>query len=101
MVYDGAHRLKPITIIIGANSTGKTAIMSLPLLLKQTAMTSENRLRGPLKLHGQEVSFEQAQQLYFNGDLSSKLEIGIAFDSQRMLANIHREIDEFATYLGD
>ena len=37
----GSVHLKPLTVVVGANNVGKTALLQLPLLIKQTASTPE------------------------------------------------------------
>jgi predicted ATPase len=95
----GALRLKPITIIIGANSVGKTAILQLPLLLKQTAAPSERRFRGALKLHGKDVSFGQTKQLFHNLDTSKPLTIEFGLEDPHLLAAVHSRARETYIYL--
>ena len=53
--------IKPLTILAGANSSGKTSIMQLLLLLKQTLEAPYNP--GPLMLDGPNVNFSEAEQL--------------------------------------
>ena len=53
--------IKPLTILAGANSSGKTSIMQPLLLLKQTLEAPYNP--GPLMLDGPNVNFSEAEQL--------------------------------------
>jgi AAA ATPase-like protein len=95
----GALHLKPITIIIGANSVGKTAILQLPLLLKQTASPSERRFRGALKLHGKDVSFGQSHQIFHNLDTSKPLVIEFGFESPELLQSLFSRARETYSYM--
>ena len=52
--------LRPLTILTGANSSGKSSIMQPLLLLKQTMEASYDP--GPLKLDGPNVIFTEARQ---------------------------------------
>jgi hypothetical protein len=53
--------IRPLTILAGANSSGKSSIMQSLLLLKQTLEASYDP--GPLLLHGPNVKFTSADQL--------------------------------------
>src|SRR2546421_3462522 len=53
--------IKPLTILAGANSSGKSSIMQPLLLLKQTLEAPYNP--GPLLLNGPNVKFTSAEQL--------------------------------------
>ncbi len=53
--------IRPLTILAGANSSGKSSIMQPLLLLKQTLEASYNP--GALLLHGPNVKFTSADQL--------------------------------------
>lgn len=51
---EGEIKIKPITILLGANSVGKSSIVNLLLMLQQTA--SSNTYKSALRLHGENVS---------------------------------------------
>ncbi len=53
--------IRPLTILAGANSSGKSSIMQPLLLLKQTLEVSYDA--GPLQLNGPNVKFSLADQL--------------------------------------
>jgi hypothetical protein len=53
--------IRPLTILAGANSSGKSSIMQPLLLLKQTLEASYDA--GPLLLNGPNVKFTAAEQL--------------------------------------
>lgn len=68
--------LAPITLMLGANSAGKTSIMQLPLLLKQTFLSSDRQL--DLNLGGQAddlVDMGSFADLIHSHD--AKLELGL------------------------
>ena len=52
--------IRPLTILAGANSSGKSSIMQLLLLMKQTLEASHDP--GPLLLNGPNVKFTSANQ---------------------------------------
>ncbi len=67
--------LRPLTVLAGANSSGKSAVMQPLLMLKQTLQSSYDA--GPLKLDGPHVSFTELHQLYsYNGSDVLRLAIG-------------------------
>src|SRR5271155_844660 len=53
--------IRPLTILAGTNSSGKSSIMQPVLLLKQTL--EETYDPGALLLHGPNVRFTDAEQL--------------------------------------
>src|SRR5207237_2648695 len=53
--------IKPLTILAGSNSSGKSSMMQPLLLLKQTLEASYDP--GPLLLNGPNVKFTSADQL--------------------------------------
>jgi hypothetical protein len=55
--------IRPLTILAGANSSGKSSIMQPLLLLKQTLEAPYDP--GPLELSGPNVSFTTADQVFF------------------------------------
>ena len=74
--------IQPLTLIAGANSSGKSSIMQPLLLLKQT-LEAQGEPRGALLLDGPNAKFTSAEQILhrFNNqetytDFMIKLEIG-------------------------
>src|SRR5262245_32205234 len=53
--------IRPLTLLAGANSSGKSSMMQPVLLLKQTLEVGYDP--GPLLLHGPNVKFTAAEQL--------------------------------------
>src|SRR5438132_10068460 len=53
--------VRPLTLLAGANSSGKSSMMQPLLLLKQTLEVSYDA--GPLQLNGPNVKFTSADQL--------------------------------------
>jgi len=54
--------VRPLTVLAGANSSGKSSMLQPLLLLKQTLEATYDP--GPLLLHGPNVRFSQAEQLF-------------------------------------
>ena len=77
--------IRPLTILAGANSSGKSSIMQPLLLLKQTLNASYDP--GPLMLNGPNIKFTAADQLLSNigGKRINTLSIGITLDESTEL----------------
>ncbi len=68
--------IKPLTILAGANSSGKSSMMQPLLLLKQTLETTYDP--GPLLLNGPNVKFTSAEQLLSRTNKENSFHVGIA-----------------------
>lgn len=71
--------IRPLTILAGSNSSGKSSIMQSLLLLKQTLEATYDP--GPLLLHGPNVRFNSADQLFSQlgkSQRAEKFEISVA-----------------------
>ncbi len=62
---DQSIEIRPLTVLAGANSSGKSSIIQPLLLLKQTLEAPFDP--GPLRLDGPNVRFNKADQLFFTG----------------------------------
>lgn len=67
-------KFKPITILLGANSVGKTSIMQLPLLYNQSLRPSTSN--PELKLNGNKVNLGEAQNLFHKLNTKKNIKIG-------------------------
>jgi predicted ATPase len=56
--------LKPITILLGANSVGKSSIIQLILMLQQTGRAGLKSYKSALKLYGGYVNMGNAENLF-------------------------------------
>lgn len=74
--------LRPLTLLSGRNSSGKSSLMQPLLLLKQTLEAPFDY--GPLRLDGPNVHFSEAQQLFWQGKSQNDraVEIGIAIGNK-------------------
>jgi len=71
--------LKPLTVLSGANSSGKSSAIQPILLLKQTYEASYDP--GPFLLSGPNIAFSEAQQMFWRGtrdDAAELMRIGFA-----------------------
>lgn len=78
--------IKPLTILAGANSSGKSSIMQPLLLLKQTLEATYDP--GPLLLDGPNVRFSSAEQLFWRtgkGGSANSLWVGVEVENDRKL----------------
>ncbi|HVO41137.1 MAG TPA: hypothetical protein VMT34_00875, partial [Aggregatilineales bacterium] len=69
--------IAPLTILAGANSSGKSSMIQPLLLLKQTLEATYDP--GPLLLDGPNVRFSHASQLFFSGKGRHGKSIRVAF----------------------
>ncbi len=87
---EGEVKIKPITILLGANSVGKSSIMQLFLLLQQTAL-SEKNYKSALKLHGGFVSLGEGLNLIRKKDSKKILSIDLDFYNGRIFEELREE----------
>lgn len=87
---EGQIKIKPITILLGANSVGKSSIMQLFLLLQQTAL-SEKNYKSALKLHGGFVSMGEGLNLIRKKDNTKILTIDLDFYNRRIFEEFKEE----------
>lgn len=79
----GEIRIEPITILLGANSVGKSSIIQLLLLLQQTALS--DKYKSALRLNGQYVSLGENENLFKDKDTSKELIINLQFEDNSFL----------------
>jgi predicted ATPase len=78
----GEIKLKPITILLGANSVGKSSIINLLLMLQQTA--NSTNYKSALRLHGENVSMGECENIFKNKDTSKNIVIDFEFKSEKL-----------------
>ncbi len=76
--------IRPLTVLAGANSSGKSSIMQPLLLLKQTLEASYDP--GPLLLNGPNVRFTYASQLFSKGYSTNAFTVGLTVDDHTRLS---------------
>ncbi|EKZ5661022.1 AAA family ATPase [Klebsiella aerogenes] len=81
--------LKPLTILLGANSCGKSAILNSFLMLSQSIETS-SRTETPFRLNGNRVGMGESLNLIKDKDKNKVLSFTFEFDEQ---TTIKRSID--------
>jgi predicted ATPase len=75
----GEIKLKPITILLGANSVGKSSIINLLLMLQQTA--NSTKYKSVLRLHGENLSMGECENIFRNKDTEKNIILGFEFSS--------------------
>jgi AAA ATPase domain/Protein of unknown function (DUF3696) len=77
--------IRPLTILAGANSSGKSSMMQTLLLLKQTVEAPYDP--GPLLIRGPNVKFSEVKQIFFHSASASRnqlIEIGLYVDGTEL-----------------
>ena len=80
--------IRPLTVLAGANSAGKSSVMQPLLLLKQTVEASGDP--GALLLNGENVKFTRADQLLAKGS-GDKFGVGIELSDGQTLGLLFRK----------
>jgi len=77
LVDTGDLRIRPLTFLVGPNSSGKTSIIQSLLLLKQTVESRD--LKNPLSINGPYVQLGSYPDLLFMHDYKARLEVDLSF----------------------
>lgn len=90
---DEDHRIaiRPLTLLAGANSSGKSSAIQPLLLLKQTLESGFDP--GPLRLHDTHVRFTRPEQIVWRtpgGDAVEELRVGLVLEGLRQLVSTFR-----------
>jgi predicted ATPase len=94
----GEIKLKPITILLGANSVGKSSIINLLLMLQQTA--NSTNYKSALRLHGENVSMGECENIFRNKDTSQNIVIDFEFDSDELKDFLKKDLfDDFINHV--
>src|SRR5712692_1316995 len=92
IVQEQSIEIKPLTILAGSNSTGKSSMMQPLLLLKQTLEASFDP--GPLWLYGPNVKFTATEQLLSRiarGHSLDSFQVGVRLNSGEFLKTQFRK----------
>lgn len=88
--------IKPITILLGANSVGKSSIIQFLLMLQQTGKTGIRSYKSALKLYGGYVNLGDPQNLFRKKDTSKPLSFSFNIKSKRLKSFLSTELlDQF------
>lgn len=90
--------LKPITILLGANSVGKSSIIQLLLMLQQTAQEDNMSYTSALKMYGGSVNMGSTENIYHKTDITKPVTISLSIKNEN-LSDYTREA--FGNYLDE
>jgi len=74
--------LRPITILLGANSVGKSALIQMLLMLQQTGKEGLKSYKSALKLYGGDINLGDPQNIFRKKDVSKPLGISFSIKSK-------------------
>jgi len=77
--------IRPLTVLAGANSSGKSSIMQPLLMLKQTLDSPNDP--GALLINGQNVNFSDPEQLFSVNSEEKQFKVKIEFDDVTLTIN--------------
>ena len=97
----GSLRIAPITILVGANSIGKSSILQMPLLFKQTYDQTDYKYQAALKIHGKDVSFGNAKQVFHKQDTNKPIVFRFDFIDETFSGLLKNQLDERLSNLQD
>src|SRR5215813_11045814 len=86
---ESSIEVRPLTVLAGANSSGKSSIMQPLLILKQTLEAPYDP--GPLLLNGPHIEFTRAEQFLSSGGEHKDFSVGFGLEGGRWLASIFRK----------
>lgn len=87
----GEIKVKPITILLGANSVGKSSLMQLFLMLQQTSQTDKN-YKSALKLHGGFTSMGEGLNLVRKKDKQKILSISLSVNDKKFKSTLSNDL---------
>jgi len=73
----GEIELKPITILVGKNSCGKSSLLRFPAVLKQTAIYGG--LNPPVSFFGDTIDYGNYEDIVYRKDTSQKISFSLAY----------------------
>lgn len=76
--------IKPITVLLGANSSGKSSMLQLLLLLQQTAEETSDSYKSALKMFGNRISVGKPENLFYGLDRKIPIQIQIGFKNEQI-----------------
>lgn len=76
--------IKPITVLLGANSSGKSSMLQLLLLLQQTAEEATESYKSALKIFGNRISIGKLENLFYGLNRKNQICIQIDLSNERI-----------------
>lgn len=87
----GNLKIKPITILLGANSIGKTSLLQFILMLQQTAIAKDN-YKAALKLHGGFLSLGEGKNIFRKHLTEKPVIIKLDFEDNRLVETFSKSL---------
>lgn len=84
---NGKLKIKPITLLLGANSIGKTSILQFILMLQQTALSNEN-YKAALKLHGGFLSLGEGKNIFRKQNTEKPVVLRLNFENENLSSQL-------------
>jgi predicted ATP-dependent endonuclease of OLD family len=95
--FDSASvKIRPITILLGANSVGKSSILQLFLMLQQTGKAGLKSYKSALKLYGGYVNLGDPQNLFRKRDKSKP--VTLTFELKNKILKDFLKNDYFESF---
>lgn len=91
----GEVKLKPITILLGANSVGKSSILQLILMLQQTSISKN--YKSSLRLHGENVSLGEIENIFKDKNTEKNIVLEFEFIDKKLVSLLKGELLEELT----
>lgn len=85
--------IKPITILLGANSIGKSSLMQLILLLKQT-LNTKSEYKSALKLNGEFINLGEPENIFRNFQTDKDFKISFKLSNPNNVLNAERYLED-------
>lgn len=76
-VDTGEIEIRPITLVIGQNSSGKSSVMRFPLVLKQTILDDS---MAPLLFYGKSIDYGSYEDVVFSHKPNNKISFSVELD---------------------
>ncbi|WP_167605804.1 AAA family ATPase [Maribellus sediminis] len=92
----GEIKIKPITILLGTNSAGKSSLIQLLLMITQTFSSRKNR-QNILQLNGDLVKLGENKNIFHNKKTSSNIRLCFDISNieyKRVIENVNERIFE-------
>ncbi|MCK4258480.1 MAG: DUF3696 domain-containing protein [Halanaerobiales bacterium] len=93
----GQIEIRPITVFIGRNSSGKSSLIRFPLVLQQSF---QNNFSGPLIFDGSSVDYGNFDDVVFNHDMNLPISFSIDLNTDNLIQAIDQLLFKDLTNTG-
>lgn len=93
--------LKPITVLLGANSVGKSSIIQLLLMLQQTAQEDNMSYKSALKMYGGYINLGSTENIFHKTDVTKPVTISLSINNRNLHALLSGAFNDFLEDLKD